>query len=295
MARVKFGKVTRARRKRWIKRAKGYYGTKKSSYKKAHEQVVRSMAYAYIGRKQKKRDFRQLWITRINAAVRPFGLSYSRFMNGLKKANIDVNRKMLSELAISNPNEFEKIVHLAQTSLGQPTTKSTAKPVELASAKKVEKTEQPKIEKVEKVEKPKTEQPKIETVEKTEVDSHDYLAEMEAKYAAELKAHEEAEKLEREAHEKALALATEAAEKEKLIKAREAAKAQKAQMSTEERAKLDGSDSIKEARSELQKHANKMRSLVSDDHKTIKDANLRDMTKKELIKYMRQVANVVKK
>ncbi|WP_026389644.1 50S ribosomal protein L20 [[Acholeplasma] multilocale] len=119
MARVKFGKVTRARRKRWIKRAKGYYGTKKSSYKKAHEQVVRSMAYAFIGRKQKKRDFRQLWIVRINAAVRPYGLSYSRFMNGVKLANIDVNRKMLSELAINNPEEFEGLVKTVQAALAK--------------------------------------------------------------------------------------------------------------------------------------------------------------------------------
>lgn len=110
MSRVKFGKVTRRRRKRWIKRAKGYYGTKKSSYKKAHEQVVRSMAYAFIGRKQKKRDFRRLWIVRINAAVRPFGLSYSKFMNGIKLADIQVNRKMLSEIAINNPEQFKIIV-----------------------------------------------------------------------------------------------------------------------------------------------------------------------------------------
>lgn len=117
MARVKFGKVTRARRKRWIKRAKGYYGTKHSSYKKAHEQVVRSMAYAFIGRKQKKRDFRKLWIVRINAAFRPYGLSYSKFMNGLKLANIDVNRKMLSELAISNPEQFKLLVDASNKAL----------------------------------------------------------------------------------------------------------------------------------------------------------------------------------
>ncbi|ATG97236.1 50S ribosomal protein L20 [Mesoplasma lactucae] len=119
MARVKYGKVTRRRRKRWIKRAKGYYGTKKSNYKKAHEQVIRSMAYAFIGRKQKKRDFRKLWIVRINAAVRPYGLSYSQFMNGIKKSGLDLNRKMLSELAINQPEEFAKIVETAKTSLAK--------------------------------------------------------------------------------------------------------------------------------------------------------------------------------
>jgi large subunit ribosomal protein L20 len=117
MARVKFGKVTRARRKRWIKRAKGYYGTKKSAYKKAHEQVVRSMAYAFVGRKLRKRDFRKLWIVRINAAVRTHGLSYSKFMNGLKIAGIEVNRKMLSELAINEPKQFDVLVDSAKKAL----------------------------------------------------------------------------------------------------------------------------------------------------------------------------------
>ncbi|AGR40910.1 50S ribosomal protein L20 [Spiroplasma taiwanense] len=117
MARVKFGKVTRARRKRWIKRAKGYYGTKKTNFKKAHEQVVRSMAYAFVGRKLKKRDFRKLWIIRINAAVRPLGLSYSKFMNGLKLAGIEINRKMLSELAIHEPKQFEALVETSKKSL----------------------------------------------------------------------------------------------------------------------------------------------------------------------------------
>ncbi|QGS51667.1 50S ribosomal protein L20 [Spiroplasma tabanidicola] len=117
MARIKFGKVTRARRKRWIKRAKGYYGTKKANYKKAHEQVVRSMHYAFVGRKLKKRDFRKLWIVRINAAVRPLGLSYSKFMNGIKLAGIDINRKMLSELAIHEPQQFANIVEASKKAL----------------------------------------------------------------------------------------------------------------------------------------------------------------------------------
>ena len=117
MARIKFGKVTRARRKRWIKRAKGYYGTKKANFKKAHEQVVRSMHYAFIGRKLRKRDFRKLWIIRINAAVRPLGLSYSKFMNGLKLANIEINRKILSELAIHEPQQFSQIVESSKKAL----------------------------------------------------------------------------------------------------------------------------------------------------------------------------------
>ncbi|QBQ07447.1 50S ribosomal protein L20 [Spiroplasma gladiatoris] len=117
MARIKFGKVTRARRKRWIKRAKGYYGTKKTNFKKAHEQVVRSMHYAFVGRKLKKRDFRKLWIVRINAAVRPLGLSYSKFMNGVKLAGIEINRKMLSELAIHEPKQFENIVEASKKAL----------------------------------------------------------------------------------------------------------------------------------------------------------------------------------
>lgn len=119
MARVKYGKTTRARRKRWIKRAKGYYGTKSTNFKKAREQVIRSMAYAFVGRKQKKRDFRKLWIMRINAAVRPHGLNYSQFMNGVKQSGIDLNRKMLSELAINQPTEFAKIVETVKKTLNK--------------------------------------------------------------------------------------------------------------------------------------------------------------------------------
>ncbi|WP_338970372.1 50S ribosomal protein L20 [Spiroplasma endosymbiont of Labia minor] len=117
MARVKFGKVTRARRKRWIKRAKGYYGTKHTNFKKAREQVIRSMAYAFVGRKERKRDFRKLWIVRINAAVRNYDLSYSKFMNGLNKAGVEINRKMLSELAIHEPQQFELLVNTAKKNL----------------------------------------------------------------------------------------------------------------------------------------------------------------------------------
>lgn len=114
MARVKGGKVSRIRRKRVLKLAKGYYGAKHKLYRTAQEQVFNSFFYAYRDRKQVKREFRKLWITRINAAVRPYGLSYSKFMNGLKNANISINRKMLSELAIHAPEDFKKVVDLAK-------------------------------------------------------------------------------------------------------------------------------------------------------------------------------------
>ena len=110
MARVKGGYTTRHRRKKVIKLAKGYFGAKHKLYKTAHEQVMHSMAYAYRDRKAKKREFRQLWIARINAAARMNGISYSKFMNGLKKNNININRKMLSEIAISDPAAFTKLV-----------------------------------------------------------------------------------------------------------------------------------------------------------------------------------------
>ncbi|QZE12476.1 50S ribosomal protein L20 [Mycoplasma sp. Ms02] len=114
MARVKGGTVTRARRKKWIKLAKGYFGHKSIGYKVAKQAVVKSWTYAFRDRKQVKRDFRKLWIARINAAVRAEGLSYSRFVNGLKKANITINRKMLSELAINEPKTFSMLVQLAK-------------------------------------------------------------------------------------------------------------------------------------------------------------------------------------
>lgn len=114
MARVKRGVQTRARHKKVLKAAKGYYGSKSTLYRTANEAVMKSMSYAYIGRKQRKRDFRKLWIARINAATRINGLSYSKFMHGLKKANIDMNRKMLSEMAIHDPAGFAELVELAK-------------------------------------------------------------------------------------------------------------------------------------------------------------------------------------
>ncbi len=119
MVRVKGGIVTRARRKKVLKLAKGYFGSKHVLYKTAHEQVMHSMRYAYIGRKQTKREMRKLWIARINAATRQYDMSYSTFMHGLKLANITLNRKMLSEMAIHNPKDFEQIVSQAKTALAK--------------------------------------------------------------------------------------------------------------------------------------------------------------------------------
>ncbi len=117
MPRVKGGCVTRRRRKKVLKLAKGYFGSKKTLYRTANEQVMRSMKYAYRDRKQKKRNFRKLWITRINAQARVEGISYSQLMNGLHKANIDINRKMLAELAVNDQASFKNLVQKAKASL----------------------------------------------------------------------------------------------------------------------------------------------------------------------------------
>lgn len=110
MARVKGAVTTRARHKKVLKRAKGYFGAKSIRFRMANQAVMKSLNYAYVGRKQKKRNFRQLWITRINAAARLNGMSYSKFMSGLKKANININRKMLAEMAINDANAFTTLV-----------------------------------------------------------------------------------------------------------------------------------------------------------------------------------------
>ena len=114
MARVKGAMMTRKRRKKTLKLAKGYYGSKSKHFKMAKQQVMKSGNYAYIGRKQRKRDFRNLWITRINAACRGQGMNYSTFMNGLKKSGIELNRKMLSEMAIHDPESFTALVETAK-------------------------------------------------------------------------------------------------------------------------------------------------------------------------------------
>ena len=128
MTRVKGGTVTRARRKKVLKQAKGYFGSKHRLYKTAQEQLFHSGEYSFNDRKKNKGNFRKLWITRINAACRSNGISYSKFMNGLKKANVEVNRKMLSEIAIADADEFAKFVALSKNALeGKAETKSETK------------------------------------------------------------------------------------------------------------------------------------------------------------------------
>ena len=110
MARIKGAVTTRARRRRVLKRAKGYYGAKSIRFKMAKQAVMKSGQYAFVGRKNKKREFRQLWIARINAAARQNGLTYSKLIAGLKKANVVVNRKMLAEMAVNDANGFTALV-----------------------------------------------------------------------------------------------------------------------------------------------------------------------------------------
>ena len=117
MARVKGGTIHRARRKKVMDRAKGYFGSKHRLYKSAKEQVMHSGAYAYRDRRQKKRDFRKLWITRINAACRMNEISYSKFINGLNIAGVTINRKMLAEIAIDSPKTFTDLVKIAKDAL----------------------------------------------------------------------------------------------------------------------------------------------------------------------------------
>ena len=114
MARVKGALATRKRRKKILKLAKGYWGSKSRHFKMAKQAVMKSGNYAYIGRKQRKRDFRRLWITRINAAARLNGMSYSTFINGLKKHNIDINRKMLADIAVNDAAAFTSLVEIAK-------------------------------------------------------------------------------------------------------------------------------------------------------------------------------------
>ena len=119
MARVKGGMSTKKRRNRVLKLAKGYRGAKSKQFRTAKQAVMKSLNYAYVGRKLRKREFRTLWIARINAAARLNGLSYSRFMNGLKNANVNINRKMLSELAINDFETFAQLVDTAKKALAK--------------------------------------------------------------------------------------------------------------------------------------------------------------------------------
>ena len=117
MARVKRGVTARARHKKILSRAKGYYNARRKVYRVAKQAVIKALQYSYIGRKQKKRQFRALWIVRINAAARQYGMSYSRLMNGLKKANITVDRKVLADIAVHDIKAFGAIAEKAKASL----------------------------------------------------------------------------------------------------------------------------------------------------------------------------------
>ncbi|MBR6136732.1 MAG: 50S ribosomal protein L20 [Bacilli bacterium] len=172
MARVRNGAVTKARHKKVLKEAKGYFGSKHRLYKTAKEQLMHSGQYAFRDRKQKKRDFRKLWITRINAACRQNEISYSRFIEGLTKAGVEVNRKMLSEIAINDPKAFAELVKTAKDGKAGKITRATevaGKEVTIGAAKKATKKEEVKEEKVEKAEKPakKTTTTKKATTTKT--------------------------------------------------------------------------------------------------------------------------------
>ena len=138
MPRVKGGTTNRARHKKVLKMAKGYFGSKHRLYRTAHEQVMHSLKYAYRDRRQTKRNMRKLWITRINAACRMNDISYSKFINGLSKAGVTVNRKMLSEIAIDNPNSFAELVEIAKAGLN---TKEVKKAEVKQTSKKTKNTD----------------------------------------------------------------------------------------------------------------------------------------------------------
>lgn len=147
MARVRNGAVTKARHKKVLKQAKGYFGSKHRLYKTAKEQLMHSGQYAFRDRKQKKRDFRKMWIARINAACRLNGISYSRFIEGLTKAGVEVNRKMLSEIAINDPKAFAELVKVAQDGkAGKVTKQEVVKEEKKAAPKKEVKKETVKEE-----------------------------------------------------------------------------------------------------------------------------------------------------
>ncbi|MBE0700935.1 MAG: 50S ribosomal protein L20, partial [Acholeplasmataceae bacterium] len=127
MPRVKGGTVARARRKKILKLAKGYFGSKRTLYRTAHEQVMRSLAYAYRDRKQRKRQFRKLWISRINAGAKLNGMKYSALIHGLSLANVAVNRKMLADIAVFQPEDFSAYCNLAKKALSGDLPKEKAK------------------------------------------------------------------------------------------------------------------------------------------------------------------------
>lgn len=150
MARVRNGAVTKARHKKVLKEAKGYFGSKHRLYKTAKEQLMHSGQYAFRDRKQKKRDFRKLWITRINAACRQNEISYSRFIEGLTKAGVEVNRKMLSEIAISDPKAFSELVKIARDGKAgkiKPASEVTGNEVTIGAKKSTTKEKKAEVKK----------------------------------------------------------------------------------------------------------------------------------------------------
>ena len=178
MPRVKGGYTTRRRRKAVLKLAKGYVGSKHTIYRTANEAVMRAMQYAYRDRKQKKRDFRKLWIQRINAAAKENGLKYSLFICGLSRAGVEVNRKMLADLAVNDPKAFTEFVEIAKKGLTMPSVKLTEKVVVLQTESKTAKAakadvaqEAPKATKTVKAPKTvKVEAPKTEVAVEATVD-----------------------------------------------------------------------------------------------------------------------------
>lgn len=178
MPRVKGGYTTRRRRKAVLKLAKGYVGSKHTIYRTANEAVMRAMQYAYRDRKQKKRDFRKLWIQRINAAAKENGLKYSLFICGLSRAGVEVNRKMLADLAVNDPKAFTEFVEIAKKGLTMPSVKLTEKVVVLQTESKAVKAakadvaqEAPKATKTVKAPKAvKVEAPKTEVAVEATVD-----------------------------------------------------------------------------------------------------------------------------
>ena len=178
MPRVKGGYTTRRRRKAVLKLAKGYVGSKHTIYRTANEAVMRAMQYAYRDRKQKKRDFRKLWIQRINAAAKENGLKYSLFICGLSRVGVEVNRKMLADLAVNDPKAFTEFVEIAKKGLTMPSVKLTEKVVVLQTESKAAKAakadvaqEAPKATKTVKAQKAvKVEAPKTEVAVEATVD-----------------------------------------------------------------------------------------------------------------------------
>ena len=144
MARVRNGVVTKARHKKVLKEARGYFGSKHRLYKSAKEQLMHAGVYAYRDRRQKKREFRKLWIVRINAACRLNDISYSRFIEGLNKAGVEINRKMLSEIAINDPKAFSELVKVAKSGKVEAKAKKEEKAVKKETVKKETKKEEKK-------------------------------------------------------------------------------------------------------------------------------------------------------